>query len=92
MQYFGSKLSQTVSKYMLCCTKSTDITGKTQLLEYIRYINNKCTAENFQLCREIPGHTTGEEIFKVIANVAAYGSLTVYDLRVHDVIFGFLGL
>ena len=49
--------------------ESTDIQGKTQLLANFRSIENNSIQENFLFCREIPAHTTAEEIYNVTATI-----------------------
>lgn len=54
--------------FSLQVDESTDITNKAILLVYVKYIDfEKLRAcEEFMTCLEIRGHTTGDEIFKVL--------------------------
>ena len=71
---FHDILSQLKDSFMksevfaLQLDKSTDIQEKALLLAHIQYVKNNSKQENFLFCREIPAHTTGDEIYNVTAN------------------------
>ena len=46
--------------------ESTDIGGKTQLLAFIRYVNNEKVTEHFFCCKELTETTTGQDIFDTL--------------------------
>jgi hypothetical protein len=45
--------------------KSTDITGKVQLLAFIRFISNGDTTEQFLCFKPLPETTKGQDILEV---------------------------
>ena len=46
--------------------ESTDITGKAQLLVFIRFIDDDSIVEDFLCCKELPETNKGQSIFDVI--------------------------
>ena len=46
--------------------ESTDISGLSQLLVFIRFIHNEKIIEQFLCCQEMLMKTTGEDIFKIL--------------------------
>ena len=46
--------------------ESTDISGKAQLLAFIRYVNNEKITEHFFCCKELTKTTTGQDIFDTL--------------------------
>jgi len=46
--------------------ESTDRTGKSHLLAFIRFINNETLVNEFLFCKELKGTTKGEEILKLV--------------------------
>ena len=52
--------------FALQVDKSTDITGKAQLLVFIPFINDESIVEDFLCCKELPETNKGQNIFDVI--------------------------
>ena len=52
--------------FALQVDESTDITGKAQLLVFIRFIDDESIVEDFLCCKELPETTKGQGIFDVI--------------------------
>jgi hypothetical protein len=46
--------------------ESTDITGLSVLLAFVRYIHNEQVGEAVLTCKHLPTHTTGEDMFNLI--------------------------
>jgi hypothetical protein len=45
--------------------KSTDVTCLSALLAFVRYIYNNQVEEEMPICKRLPTHTTGEDIFNL---------------------------
>jgi hypothetical protein len=54
-----------VSKTSLQLDESCDISGHAQLIAYIRYTEGESLKTNIFFRKNLPGKTTGEEIFRV---------------------------
>ena len=52
--------------FALQVDESTDITGKAQLLVFIRFIDDEFIVKDFLCCKELPETTKGQDIFDVI--------------------------
>ena len=52
--------------FALQLDESTDISGLSQLLVFIRFIHNEKIVEQFLCCQEMLMRTTGEDIFKIV--------------------------
>ena len=52
--------------FALQIDESTDITGKAQLLVFIRFIDDEFIVEDFLCCKELPETTKGQDTFDVI--------------------------
>ncbi|XP_022177125.1 protein ZBED8-like [Myzus persicae] len=52
--------------FALQVDESTDISGKTQLMSFIRFIVNSKIVSQFFCCKELSGTTTGRNVFDVI--------------------------
>ena len=46
--------------------ESTDRTGKSHLLAFIRVINNETLVNEFLFCKELKGTTKGEDVFQLV--------------------------
>jgi hypothetical protein len=51
--------------FSLQLNESCDISGHAQLIAYVRYIEGESSDTNFSFCKNLPGKTTGEDIFRV---------------------------
>jgi hypothetical protein len=51
--------------FSLQLDESCDISGHAQLSAHIRYIEGESLKINFFFCKNLPGKTTGEDIFSV---------------------------
>ncbi|XP_014779479.1 protein FAM200A-like [Octopus bimaculoides] len=55
--------------------ESTDITGKTQLLVLVRFINDEAIVEDFLCCKELPETRKGQDVFDVLNSYSEYCGL-----------------
>lgn len=56
------------SNFALQIDETTDITGKAQLIAFVRFIHENDIINQFLCCRELPNFTTGKHIFDVISS------------------------
>ncbi|XP_071054686.1 zinc finger BED domain-containing protein 5-like [Onthophagus taurus] len=54
--------------FALQIDESTDISGKAQLMGFVRLINGDSIINQFLFCQELSGRTTGKEIFDCVDN------------------------
>ena len=51
-------------KFALQLDESTDISGNSQRLANVRFVDGEAIKENFLICKALPEKSTGEEIFR----------------------------
>ncbi|XP_076324212.1 zinc finger BED domain-containing protein 5-like [Tachypleus tridentatus] len=56
--------------------ESTDLSGKSQLLAFIRFIENDGIVEDFLCCRELPETTKGQDIYDALSSYLNHWDLT----------------
>ena len=56
------------NNFALQVDETTDITGKAQLLAFVRFENEGETIENFLCCKELPETTKGHDIFNILSS------------------------
>ena len=61
------------NNFALQVDETTDITGKAQLLAFVRFENEGEIIENFLCCKELPETTKGHDIFNILSsNLESY--------------------
>ncbi|CAI9726566.1 finger BED domain-containing 5-like [Octopus vulgaris] len=58
--------------FALQVDESTDITGKAQLLVFVRFINDEAIVEDFLCCKELPETRKGQDVFDVFNSYLEY--------------------
>ena len=56
--------------------ESTDISEKSRLLAFIRFIENDVTVEEFLCCRELPETMKGQDIYDALTTYLNYWHMT----------------
>lgn len=54
--------------FSLQLDESTDVSGKAQLIAFVRYVDINDIYENVLFCKGLVGKTTGEDLFNVVDN------------------------
>ncbi len=54
-------------RFALQVDETTDITGKAQLLAFVRFENEGEIMENYFCCKELPETTKGHDIFNILS-------------------------
>ncbi|XP_008185178.1 zinc finger BED domain-containing protein 5-like [Acyrthosiphon pisum] len=63
-----NEILQKDKEFALQLDESTDVSGKSQLISFIRFVNEEKIIEQFLLCRELQTTTTGVDIFNAVDN------------------------
>lgn len=61
-------LLQKDKEFALQLDESTDVSGKSQLISFIRFVNENEIIEQFLFCRELQTTTTGVDIWNAVNN------------------------
>lgn len=56
------------NNFALQVDESTDITGKAQLLAFVRFENDCEIMENYFCCKEMPETTKGHDVFNILSS------------------------
>ncbi len=56
------------NNFALQVGESIDITGKAQLLAFVRFENEGEIMENYFCCKELPETTKGHEVFNILSS------------------------
>jgi hypothetical protein len=62
--------------FALQVDESTDISGKAQLLGFIRFVDDDEIQENFLFCKELSETTKGQDVFKTVTSYLESHSLS----------------
>lgn len=63
-----NEILQKDKEFALQLDESTDVSGKSQLISFIRFVNEEKIIEQFLFCRELQTTTTGVDIFNAVDN------------------------
>lgn len=63
-----NELLEKDKEFALQLDESTDISGKSQFVSLIQFVNGKEIIEQFLFCRELQTTTTGVDIFNAVHN------------------------
>lgn len=61
--------------FALQVDECTDITGKAELLVFVRFIDDEAIVEDFLCCKELPETTKGQDVFDVLNSYLEYCGL-----------------
>ena len=69
-------LIQQSKMFTIQIDKSTDVSGKAQLIAFIGFVNNGKISEQFFCCKELKERTTGQDIFDTLNKYLEENGLT----------------
>ena len=69
-------LTQQSKMFTIQIDKSTDVSGKAQLIAFIEFVNNGKISEQFFCCKELKERTTGQDIFDTLNKYLEENRLT----------------